>query len=60
MSGKGRACMCMVASQFLLGPNCRPAPVGCGKTEPGSTFWVKDGVLFGEGARLLVSGEAIP
>jgi mono/diheme cytochrome c family protein len=31
--------------KFLLGPNCRPAPAGCGKTEPGDVFWIKNGVL---------------
>jgi mono/diheme cytochrome c family protein len=32
--------------KFLLGPDCRPAPEGCGKTEPGGVFSVKDGTLY--------------
>jgi hypothetical protein len=35
--------------KFLLGPNCRPAPVGCGKTEPGSTFRVENGKIVNTG-----------
>ncbi len=31
--------------RFLLGPNCRPAPAGCGKTEPGSVFTITDGAI---------------
>ena len=30
--------------KFLFGPRCRPAPVGCGKTDPG-TFWIENGEL---------------
>jgi mono/diheme cytochrome c family protein len=26
--------------RVVLGPNCLPAPLGCGTTEPGSTLWV--------------------
>lgn len=35
--------------RFLLGPNCRPAPAGCGKTEPGSVFTVADGAIVTTG-----------
>lgn len=35
--------------RFLLGPNCRPAPAGCGKTDPGSTFTVEDGAIVTNG-----------
>ena len=35
--------------RFLLGPNCRPAPEGCGTTEPGNIFAVQDGVLVCSG-----------
>jgi mono/diheme cytochrome c family protein len=35
--------------RFLLGPNCRPAPTGCGKTEPGSIFTVADGAIVTTG-----------
>ena len=31
--------------KFILGPGCRPAPLGCGKTDPGSVVWVEDGVM---------------
>lgn len=30
---------------FILGPGCRPAPLGCGKTDPGSVVWVEDGMI---------------
>ena len=30
---------------FILGPGCRPAPLGCGKTEPGSVVRVENGVM---------------
>jgi len=29
---------------FLLGPNCKPAPVGCGRTGPGALFRIENGV----------------
>jgi len=35
--------------RFLLGPNCRPAPAGCGRTEPGSVFTVADGAIVTNG-----------
>lgn len=31
--------------KFILGPGCRPAPFGCGKTDPGSVVWVEDGTM---------------
>ena len=31
--------------KFILGPGCRPAPVGCGKTDPGSVVRVEDGMM---------------
>ena len=31
--------------KFILGPGCRPAPLGCGKTDPGSVVWVEDGMI---------------
>ena len=35
--------------KFLLGPNCRPAPAGCGKTEPGSIFTIANGSILASG-----------
>jgi 3-keto-disaccharide hydrolase len=35
--------------KFLIGPNCRPAPAGCGRTDPGSTFWVENGEVVTNG-----------
>lgn len=35
--------------QFVLGYHCTPEPEGCGRTEPGTTFWAKDGVLATNG-----------
>lgn len=35
--------------KFLLGPNCRPAPAGCGKTEPGSIFTITNGSILASG-----------
>ena len=32
--------------KFLLGPNCKPAPEGCGKTDPGSVFRVEGGEII--------------
>ena len=34
--------------QFLLGPNCRPAP-GCGKADPAPVYSIRDGVLVCNG-----------
>jgi mono/diheme cytochrome c family protein len=34
---------------FVLGPNCRPAPLGCGKTDPSGVFFVKDGMAVTTG-----------
>jgi hypothetical protein len=34
--------------RFLLGHNCAPPP-GCGKTEPGSVFTIRDGVMVCSG-----------
>ncbi len=34
---------------FFLGPNCKPAPEGCGKTDPEPIFSVRDGVLVCSG-----------
>jgi mono/diheme cytochrome c family protein len=31
--------------KFILGQGCRPAPLGCGKTDPGTVVWVEDGVM---------------
>src|SRR3989442_14653251 len=31
--------------KFLVGYHCTPPPDGCGKTDPGNIFNVKDGVL---------------
>jgi len=31
--------------KFILGPGCRPAPLGCGKSDPGSVVWVEDGMI---------------
>ena len=31
--------------KFILGPGCRPAPVGCGKTDPGSVVRVENGMI---------------
>jgi hypothetical protein len=35
--------------KFLLGPNCRPAPEGCGRTEPGPIFWIENRELVTSG-----------
>jgi mono/diheme cytochrome c family protein len=35
--------------KFLIGPNCRPAPAGCGRTDPGNTFWVENGEIVTNG-----------
>ena len=35
--------------KFFLGPNCKPAPDGCGKTDPEPIFSVRDGVLVCSG-----------
>ena len=35
--------------KFLLGPNCRPAPEGCGRTEPGNVFRVENGEIVTTG-----------
>ena len=35
--------------KFFLGPNCTPAPDGCGKTDPEPFFSVRDGVLVCSG-----------
>ena len=34
---------------FLIGPNCRPAPQGCGRTEPGTTFTAQNGAIVTDG-----------
>jgi len=34
---------------FLIGPNCRPAPQGCHRTEPGTTFTAQDGAIVTDG-----------
>lgn len=31
--------------KFVIGPNCTPAPAGCGKTEPGTVLRVEDGEI---------------
>jgi len=31
--------------KFSLGPGCRPAPLGCGKTDPGSVVRVENGMM---------------
>ena len=35
--------------KFVIGPNCRPAPLGCGKTEPAPTFRVEHGEFMTDG-----------
>ena len=35
--------------KFLVGPNCRPAPEGCGRTDPGNVFRVEDGEIVTTG-----------
>ena len=30
---------------FVIGPNCAPAPDGCGKTDPGDVLWVENGEI---------------
>ena len=35
--------------KFFLGPNCKPAPDGCGKIDPEPIFSVRDGVLVCSG-----------
>jgi mono/diheme cytochrome c family protein len=35
--------------KFMLGPNCRTAPEGCGKTEPAGVFSVADGKVVCNG-----------
>ena len=34
---------------FVIGNNCAPRPEGCAQTVPGSTFQVKDGMLYTSG-----------
>jgi mono/diheme cytochrome c family protein len=31
--------------KFIIGHGCRPAPLGCGKADPGSVVWVEDGMI---------------
>jgi mono/diheme cytochrome c family protein len=35
--------------KFLVGLGCAPPPQGCARTEPGSAFTIKSGVLYGSG-----------
>lgn len=35
--------------KFLVGLGCAPPPQGCGRTEPGGAFTIKNGVLYGSG-----------
>ena len=35
--------------KFLLGPNCRPQPDGCGRTDPGSVIWIDNGEIVTSG-----------
>src|SRR5437773_7168950 len=35
---------------FVVGPNCKPAPEGCGGTTPGTTFKIKDGTVLNTGS----------
>lgn len=35
--------------KFLLGPNCRPAPAGCGRTDPGGIFSINNGAIVASG-----------
>ena len=35
--------------RFLIGLGCAPPPDGCGKTEPGRAFTIRDGVMYGSG-----------
>ena len=35
--------------KFLLGLGCTPAPSGCGRSEPGTAFTVRDGVVVASG-----------
>lgn len=34
---------------FLLGSDCKPAPEGCGSTEPGQTFGIEKGTIYTTG-----------
>ena len=48
--------------KFLLGPNCKPAPEGCGKTDPGSVFRVEGGKIIctGKTQGYMVHGTEVP
>ena len=35
--------------KFLLGPNCKPAPLGCGKSDPGTVYRIVDGTIVCSG-----------
>jgi hypothetical protein len=35
--------------KFMIGPNCKPQPEGCGRTEPGDTFRVQNSELITTG-----------
>ena len=35
--------------KFLLGPNCRPQPDGCGRTDPGSVISIDSGEIVTSG-----------
>ena len=35
--------------EFLLGPNCKPAPLGCGKSDPSPVFSVENGEIVNTG-----------
>src|SRR4051812_11351632 len=35
--------------KFLVGLGCAPPPEGCGTTEPGDAFVIKNGILYGSG-----------
>jgi mono/diheme cytochrome c family protein len=35
---------------FVVGPNCKPLPEGCGSTTPGTTFKVEEGAILNTGS----------
>jgi len=35
---------------FVVGPNCKPRPEGCGDTSPGTTFKVQEGMILNTGS----------
>src|SRR5213593_97300 len=35
---------------FVVGPNCKPRPEGCGDTTPGTTFKIEEGTILNTGS----------